>query len=172
MDAFFWGVLSYRKMENGFREYLITFILSFLPISELRGAIPYGLSRHLPLFGVLFVAVIGNFIPVIPVYLSIQKVAQYLSGRYLWAKRFFDWLFSRTRRKAKGIEYSEFFGLAIFVGIPLPVTGAWTGAVAASLLGIPARRAILSILLGILIAAAIVAMVCLGCITAFSLFVK
>ncbi|MFH2068450.1 MAG: small multi-drug export protein [Candidatus Omnitrophota bacterium] len=159
-------------MENGFREYLITFILSLLPISELRGAIPYGFSQRLPVFGVLFVAVIGNFIPVVPVYLGIQKVAQYLSGRYLWAKRFFDWLFARTRRKAKGIEYSEFFGLAIFVGIPLPITGAWTGAIAASLLGIPWRRAFLSIFLGILIAATVVTMVCLGFITVFSLFVK
>ncbi len=159
-------------MENGFREYLVTFILSLLPVSELRGAIPYGLSRHLPLSGVLFVAVIGNFIPVIPVYLSIQKVALYLSRRYSWAKRFFDWLFARTRRKAKGIECSEFFGLAIFVGIPLPVTGAWTGAVAASLLGIPWRRAVPAIFLGIVIAAAVVTLVCLGGITAFSLFVK
>ena len=159
-------------MENGFREYLITFILSLLPISELRGAIPYGLSQHLSLPGVLIIAIIGNFIPVIPIYLSVEKVARYFSGRYLWAKRFFDWLFARTRRKAKGIECSEFLGLVIFVGIPLPVTGAWTGAIAASLLGIPKRRAIISIFLGILIAAAVVTMVCLGVITAFSLFVK
>ena len=165
-------VIIQGKMGDGFREYLITFILSLLPISELRGAIPYGLSQHLSLPGVLAIAIIGNFIPVIPVYLGIQKVAQYLSGRYLWAKRFFDWLFARTRRKAKGIEYSEFFGLAIFVGIPLPMTGAWTGAIAASLLGIPWKRAVLSIFLGILIAATVVTTVCLGCITAFSLFVK
>jgi len=159
-------------MENGFREYLITFILSFLPISELRGAIPYGFSQRLPIVDVLLIAIIGNFIPVIPVYLSIQKVARYLSGRYSWAKRFFDWLFARTRRKAKWIECSEFFGLAILVGIPLPITGAWTGAIAASLLGIPRGRAVLSIFLGILIAAAVVTTVCLGFITVFSLFVK
>ncbi len=172
MDTFFLRVLSYREMENGFREYLITFILSLLPISELRGAIPYGLSQYLSLPGVLVTAIVGNFIPVIPVYLGIQGVARYLSSRYLWAKRFFDWLFARTRRKTKGVECSEFFGLAIFVGIPLPMTGAWTGAIAASLLGIPWKRAVLSIFLGILIAAAVVTTVCLGCITAFSFFVK
>jgi len=159
-------------MENGFREYLITFILSLLPILELRGAISYGLSQHLPLPGVLVVAVISNFIPVIPIYLSVEKVARYFSSRYLWAKKFFGWLFARIRRKAKWIECSEFFSLAIFVGIPLPMTGAWTGAIAASLLGIPKGRAISSVFLGILIAAAIVTVVYLGFVTVFSRFVK
>ena len=158
-------------MGTGVSEYVITFIFSLLPISELRGAIPYGLSQGLPLKCVLVTAIIGNFIPVIPVYWWIQKLARHLS-KFPSAKRFFDWLFERSRRKAKGIKYSEFFGLAIFVGIPLPMTGAWTGAIIASILGIPPKRAIPSVTLGILIAAGIVTGVCLGVITVFSRFVK
>ncbi|MFH0797256.1 MAG: small multi-drug export protein [Candidatus Omnitrophota bacterium] len=151
--------------------YVITFILSLLPISELRGAIPYGLSQGLPLKWVLVTAIVGNFIPVIPVYWGIQKLARYLS-KFPSAKKFFDWLFERSRRKAKGIECSEFLGLAIFVGIPLPMTGAWTGAIISSLLGIPPKRAIPSVTLGILIAAGIVTGICLGVITVFRQFVR
>ena len=70
-------------------------------------------------------------------------------------KRFFEWLFARTRRKTAGIEKYEFFGLTVFVAIPLPVTGAWTGAMAAWLLGIRPLAAFVSILLGVLVAGCI-----------------
>lgn len=142
-------------------DYLVTFILSLLPISELRGGIPYGLSQHLPLAKVLLLAIIGNYLPVLPLYFGIERLAGYLS-RYPVCQRFFERLFSRTRRKAKKIEYSEFFGLAVFVGIPLPITGAWTGAIAASLLGIPKERALPAIFLGILMAAVVVTFVTLA----------
>ena len=158
-------------MDGKLREFIVTFLLSFLPISEVRGAIPYGFKQDLPLLGILIVSIVGNFLPVIPVYLGIQQFARVLSRNRL-AKRFFDRVFERARRKAKGIEYSEFFGLAIFVGIPLPMTGAWTGAIIGSLLGIPPKRAIPAIFLGILIAAAVVTAVCLGAISAFNFFIK
>ncbi len=159
-------------MDGKLTEYAITFFLSFLPISELRGAIPYGiLSQRLPLHCVLVLSLIGNFLPVVPVYLGIQQWARCLSRNRL-AKRFFDWVFARTRRQAKSIQYSEFFGLAIFVGVPLPMTGAWTGAILGSLLGISPRRGIPAILLGILIAAGVVTGVCLGVITVFDFFIK
>jgi len=143
-------------------SYLLTAVISALPVFELRAGIPWAIIReNLPWAPAAVAAVVGNFLPVVPVYLGVEKAAQFFS-RYRRGRVFFTWLFARTRRKARGIRYSEFFGLALFVGVPLPVTGAWTGAVAASLLGIPRRRAIPAIGLGICLAALVVTLLTLG----------
>ena len=142
--------------------YLSTVMISALPLVELRGGIPWGLFReNLPWAGTAAAAVIGNFLPVIPVYLGIEKTARFFS-RYPRGAALFGWLFTRTRRRSKAAACTEFLGLTLFVGIPLPMTGAWTGAVAASLLGVPGRRAIPAIALGIALAGVIVTIVALG----------
>ena len=111
---------------------IITLLIAMLPIAELRGAIPWALAA--PPFGgglawqtAYFYAVLGNFIPIIPILLLIEPVSNWLR-RYKVFNRFFDWLFARTRRRAqKNIERYEALGLTLFVAIPLPVTGASLG---------------------------------------------
>ncbi|NQT26858.1 small multi-drug export protein [candidate division KSB1 bacterium] len=139
-----------------------------LPIAELRGAIPWALANP-PIGGGLswqtafLFSVIGNFIPVIPILLLLEPVSNWLR-RFSVFDRFFNWLFERTRKRGKMIEKYKALGLILFVGIPLPVTGAWTGSVAAFLFGIPNRFAIPCIVLGILLAGVVVTLACMGVI--------
>jgi uncharacterized membrane protein len=103
----------------------------------------------------MVLSVAGNMLPIFLVVLLIERIVALLSRVGLF-KRFFDWLYERTRRQSGLIQRYEFWGLVIFIGIPLPGTGAWTGALAAVLLGMSYWRSILACLLGVLIAAAIV----------------
>ena len=154
-----------RIRRHGVSEDVSIAAISTLPIVELRGAVPVGhvllpdtdkstrvgtddLRRSAR---ILLAAVVGNMLPVPFILLLLGPVSTVLMKIPI-GKTFFDWLFARTRRKTADIEKYKFWGLAIFVGIPLPVTGAWTGAAAAWLLGIPFWRAMLSILLGVIFA--------------------
>ena len=101
------------------------------------------------------IAFIGNSLPVIPLLLLLEPVSNALRRFPIW-KRFFDWLFERTKRKATLVEKFEALGLILFVAIPLPVTGAWTGCVAATLFKIRFRYAFPAIMLGVAIAGVIV----------------
>ena len=150
---------------------LITVIIATLPIAELRGAIPWALAG-LPVGGGLsvpsavFFAIIGNLIPVFPLLLFFDKIYKILS-RYSIFDRFFNWIFARTRKKGKLIEKYEFWGLVVFVGIPLPVTGAWTGSLAAFLFGIKFWKSILAVILGLIMSATIVTLTTLGILSIF-----
>ena len=132
------------------------------PIFELRGAIPLGLSffgkEHL--LKILLLSIAGNIIPIPLLLVFLMPVSERLKKLGIF-KKFFDWLFERTKKKADLIQKYEALGLAIFVGIPLPMTGAWTGAIAASLFNMRFRFAFMSITAGILIAAIIVTILCL-----------
>ena len=143
----------------------MTFLIGTLPVSELRGAIPYALTRGgLGWQEAYIFAVLGNFLPVIPLLLFLERVSDWLR-RYPVFDRFFDWFFRRTRRKGKIVERFEALGLVLFVAIPLPVTGAWTGCAAAFLFKIPLRLAIPAVSCGILIAGVIVTLASLGVIS-------
>jgi uncharacterized membrane protein len=131
-------------------------VISTLPIVELRGAIPVGIvAFDMPWWKVYLVAVLGNMLP-IPFILLLLGPASNLFMRVPIGKRFLDWLFARTRRKSAQIEKYEALGLTLFVAIPLPVTGGWTGAMAAFLMGISFWKSMLYILLGVMIAGVIV----------------
>lgn len=138
-----------------------------LPISELRGSIPLAMGAYHWSIGQAFiVSVLGNLIPVILILLFLDPVAKFLGQHFNLAKRFFEWLFARTRRKhSEKIEKWGEFALVIFVGIPLPMTGAWTGALLAFLFGIKFKRAIPLIFLGILMAGVIVTLLSVGVIS-------
>ena len=136
------------------KEIVIT-IIAALPVLELRGAIPIGLSMGVEVKKVLFFSIIGNLIPVVPILFLLEPVSEYLRRFWLFRK-FFEWLFARTRKRSDLIEKYEFLGLMLFVAIPLPITGAWTGCVAATLFKIRLRYALPAIVAGILIAGAIV----------------
>ena len=150
---------------QGLSKDAVVVAISTLPIVELRGAIPVGhilfsdtdqstrlgrddLARSARIF---LYAVLGNLLPV-PFILLLLGPVSALCMKVPVGKRFFDWLFARTRRKTADIEKYEFWGLAIFVAIPLPATGAWTGAMAGWLLGLNFFRSLLSIFFGVLIA--------------------
>ncbi len=143
--------------------WLVTLIFAALPISEVRGAIPlaigvYGFS---PLEAYLL-SVFGNILPIIPLLLFLGPVSDILR-RFSLGDRFFTWLFARTRRRY--IQDHENFGLtalAIFVAIPLPMTGAWTGCAIAFLLGFRFWPAFTAIVVGVLIAGAIVTATVMG----------
>ena len=147
----------------------ITVIIATLPIAELRGAIPWALAAQpigggLPVASAVFFAILGNMIPVIPLLLFFDKIYKWLSPIPVF-NRFFEWLFARTRRKGKMIERYEFWGLVVFVGIPLPVTGAWTGTMAAFIFGIKLWKSFLAIILGLLMSATIVTLLSFGVIS-------
>jgi uncharacterized membrane protein len=143
----------------------MTFLLAMLPISELRGAIPYALwAGKLGWKEAYIIAVIGNFVPVIPLLLFMERASEWLR-RYPLGDRFFTWFFNRTRRKGKLIERFEALGLTMFVAIPLPVTGAWTGCAAAIIFGVSRKLAIPAILLGIMIAGCVVTLASMGVIS-------
>lgn len=141
---------------NGLPKEVITVIIAALPVVELRLAIPvayWALKLSWP--KTLALAYIGNMLPVIPLLVLLEPVSERLRRFHIW-RRFFDWLFERTKRKAEIVQRYEALGLILFVAIPLPVTGAWTGCVAASLFKIKFRYAFSAILIGVIIAGIVV----------------
>ena len=136
-------------------------IISTLPVAELRGALPVAINLfHMSWHKAFCLAIIGNLLPVPLLLLFLDPLAKAVS-RVEIGRRLVNWVFEHTRRQGKAIERYERIGLTLFVAIPLPVTGAWTGAIAAFLLGLRFRYAFLSILIGIIIAGAIVTSLCL-----------
>ncbi len=132
-------------------------IISALPLSELRGGIPLGMALYN--FSVLksfFLAVVGNSIPVIPLLLFFKPISEFLS-KWRPLKKFFDWFFERTKRRAKIVERYEAIGLALFVAVPLPLTGAWTGCIVAMLFKLRFKYSVIAIISGVFIAGIIVA---------------
>lgn len=144
-------------------------LIAMLPVSELRGAIPVGLGAwHLSWWVTLLAAVVGNMIPVIFILLFMNPVASLLRRHIPLLDKFFTWLFERTRKKIYH-QHQKWGDIALvtFVAIPLPATGAWSGALAAFLLGIPFRKALPLITLGVIIAGIIVTLLSLGAISIF-----
>jgi len=145
----------------GIPQEAIIVIISALPVVELRLALPIAINVfHMAWYKAYCLAVIGNLLPVPILLLFLDSLAK-LVGRAEMGRRVVNWVFERTRRQGKRIERYEKIGLTLFVAIPLPVTGAWTGSIAAFLLGLKFRYAFLSILVGVIIAGAIVTSLCL-----------
>jgi uncharacterized membrane protein len=134
------------------------FFLAMAPIGELRVALPVALTHYeLPLLTAYVVSVLGNFIPVVFIVYLLDPVQKFLSKHSRFFKWFFKKLFERTRRKhTKKFETFEEVALITFVAIPLPVTGAWSGALAAFVFGISPKKSIPLIFIGILISGVIV----------------
>ena len=161
--------MIYPSWLTGLPDEAVIFVMAMLPILELRGAIPWawtfaGVTANPPemsIATVYLLAVLGNFAPVIPILLLLGPVSKFLRKAPVF-DRFFTWLFARTRRRGKLVERYEAIGLTLFVAIPLPVTGAWTGAVAAFVFGVRTRWAAVCISLGILIAGVVVTLACKG----------
>ena len=129
--------------------------VSAAPIAELRGGLPLAISYGMSPAAAFFLAVAGNLLPVFPILLGLGWGERF-ARRWPLVKRPLDWVFARTRRKGRLIERYGTIGLILLVAVPLPATGAWTGAIAAFLFGIPPRRAFPLIAAGVLIAGVIV----------------
>ena len=143
-------------LSVGFSKELVVIIISALPILELRGALPVALNVfHFPWYYALPLAIIGNLLPVPIILLFLNAISRGLS-KIKFFDRFLHWLFEHTRQRGKFVERYERIGLALFVAIPLPVTGAWTGSLVAVLFDLKFRHAFLSILIGVCIAGIIV----------------
>ena len=143
---------------------LITFLIAALPLSELRGAIPLALSVYglSPLSAFVW-AVLGNMAPVIFLVWLLEPVSRYLSHHFYFFNRFFAWLFERTRKKhSRKFEIWGALALVVFVAIPLPLTGGWAGSAAAFVFGVPFKKALPLIFLGVVIAGIIVTLISLG----------
>lgn len=147
-----------------FNDILNIFLTALTPIGELRASIPLGLTVfHQPVWIVFIVSVIGNIIPPMFILWLFPKFSKWAMERSKFMNKFLNWLFERTRKKAKDkIEKYGDIALIIFVAIPLPNTGAWTGALAAWLFGIPFKKAILNIFYGVLIAGVVVTIITVG----------
>ena len=149
---------------------VVVLLLAMLPIFELRGSIPVAIMVfELPVFETVVYSVVGNMIPIVFILLLLEPAYKVLS-RFDLFERFFKWLFERTERKGKLIERLEVLGLVCFVAIPLPVTGAWTGSVAAFLFRIPIWKALPAIFCGVLIACVVVTLASLGLISLPGIF--
>tara|TARA_B100000315_G_C14542503_1_gene571602 strand:- start:143 stop:685 length:543 start_codon:yes stop_codon:yes gene_type:complete len=143
-------------LSSGFSQELVVLIISILPILELRGALPVAINLfHLSWYQALPLVIIGNLLPVPVILLALNPISRWLS-KIGFFNRFFCWLFERTRRLGSIVERYERIGLVLFVAVPLPFTGAWTGSVVAVLLGLSFKHAFISILIGICIAGIIV----------------
>ena len=150
-----------QLVQLGICEELIVVIAAALPILELRGALPIAIYLfHMPWYWALCLAVIGNLIPVPFLLLFLESLAKGVS-RTESGKKVVDWVFQRTRQRGRIIERYERIGLTLFVAIPLPVTGAWTGSIAAFVFGLKFNRALLYIFFGVVIAGGIVTTLCL-----------
>lgn len=140
---------------------MIVFVISMVPILELRGGLLAASLLNIPIVRAIWYCVIGNIIPVPFILLLITPIFNRLKKTRLF-RPMVENLESRALGKSEQIERYEFWGLALFVGVPLPGTGAWTGALIASLLGIRFRKAFPAIILGIFIATIIMSIVSYG----------
>ena len=147
---------------QGLPNWLITMVISAFPIIELRGAIPLAINvLGMETIPVLILSIIGSIIPIFPI-LWFLNIATKYAHHFPKLGTFLDWLFTRTRSKGKQIEKYEFIGLVLFIGIPLPGTGVWTGTVAAYLFGLSPTKTFTAGILGTTLAGLIMTAGSLG----------
>ncbi len=145
---------------------LCVFFCSMLPIIELRGAIPLGAGLGLSMWQSYFLSVAGNLLPV-PFLLLFWQGVLHILRRVRFTQGLARWLDARAERSKGKIERLEFWGLLLFVAVPLPGTGAWTGSLAASVMGMRFWKALLAIVLGVLLAGVVMAALSYGAVAAF-----
>ena len=150
------------------KDIVLTFLVAMVPVVELRGAIPFGVVRGLNLWTAIIASVLGNLVPVPFIILFIRRI-------FAWMRAHMpklDGLVTRMEKKAEknraAVEKYAFWGLAILVAIPLPGTGAWTGALVAAMMEMRLKRAFPAIVIGVVIAGVIVSVVTYGAQAIFS----
>jgi uncharacterized membrane protein len=155
-----------------------TAVLAFMPISELRGAIPFAVANNVPWYWAYLFAIPINALVAPACWIFLATVHKLLYGTSPekgigWYKSFFDRFVERARKKlSAGFEKWGWLGIAVFVAIPLPLTGAWTGTLGAWVLGVSRRRTMLAVIIGVLTAGAIVTTVVMLGIEALNIFIN
>ena len=153
-------------------KYLFVFFVSMVPLIELRGAIPIATGMGLDLLPSYIIAVIGNMIPVPFIYFFARKVLEWGKDKPLIGK-FFSFCLSKGEKAGKKLQEKAgrglFLALLLFVGIPVPGTGAWTGTLGASILDIDFKHSVIAVMLGVLLAGVLMLLVSLGFFSAIGL---
>ena len=155
-------------LETVGREWCV-FFCSMIPIIELRGAIPLGAALGLPWWQNFIICFLGNLLPVPFILLLINRVIRWFSrSRVKFLNKFANWLLQKAEKNRDKIEKYGFWGVAIFVGIPLPMTGAWTGSLVAAVIDLEFWKALLSAVIGVIMAGVIMSLISYGVIAVFA----
>lgn len=159
-----------------FKKYFWVFFISMVPLIEIRGSIPYALTQielgyNLNFLLCCIIAVIGNMLPVTFIFFFARKVLEWGKDKKIIGK-FFTWCLEKGHKGGAKLEEKAgkglYFALFLFVGIPLPGTGAWTGTLAASILDMDFKKSVFAIICGVLLAGVIVGLICSGVLGALS----
>ena len=154
------------------KKYFWVFLIAMVPLIEIRGAIPYAVGFGLPLVPSILVAILGNMLPVPFIFLFARKVLEWGKDKKVIGP-FFKWCLEKGEKGGRKLEAKAgrglYWALFLFVGIPLPGTGAWTGTLAASILNMDFKKSVLFVLLGVLLAGIIMLAASLGVFSAIKL---
>ena len=151
-----------------FKHTIIMLLISAIPFVELRGAIPYGAAFDIPFWECVLLCMIGNMLPVPFIILFVRKIFGFCRKKGWFVKQI-EWLENRVMKKSGVVKKYETVGLAIFVGIPLPGTGAWTGTLAASFLNLGIKTTSLAVSCGVVIAGLIMGLASTGLLSIIGL---
>ena len=154
------------------KKYLWIFFISMVPLIELRGAIPVAVGLGLPIVPSIIISVVGNMLPVPFIFLFARRVLEWGKDKKVIGG-FFTWCLEKGEKGGRKLEAKAgrglYWALLLFVGIPIPGTGAWTGTLAASILNMDFKKSVLFVLLGVLLAGAIMLAASLGVFGAINL---
>ncbi|MBD5133241.1 MAG: small multi-drug export protein [Clostridiales bacterium] len=151
--------------ETMMGEFTLTILVSMIPVVELRGGIPFGVAAGLPVWAAFLAAVIGNLIPAPFIIVYIRRILQWMRERIPRLNSLVDRLERKAHLKGQKVNRYKYLGLMLFVAIPLPGTGAWTGSLAAAFLDMPLRKAIPSVIAGVLIAGMAISILSYGIVS-------
>ena len=160
MELFAW------LTETTLGQMSFTSLISMLPVVELRGGIPFGVALGLKIWEAFLASIVGNIIPLPFIVVYIRRIFKWMRQHMPKLDHLVDVLEKKAHLKGRVVTKYKYLGLMIFVAIPLPGTGGWTGALVAAFLDMPLRKAMPALILGVLIAAILVTGITYG-FTAF-----
>ena len=146
------------------KKALLTLLISMVPVVELRGAIPFGVAAGISVGLSFMIALIGNMIPVPFIILFIRPVFKWFKEKSQWLANIARWFEGKANRNIDKVLKYEFWGLVLLVAIPLPGTGAWTGALVSAMMDMQLKRAVPAIFVGTMIAGIIISLATMGII--------
>lgn len=149
------------KIFGGLNKEVVIFIISLFPILELRGGMLAATLLHIPFVRALVICIIGNLLP-IPFILMFLEFILNILDKWSFTSKFVKWLHKKVESNRGQIDKYGYLGLILFVGIPLPGTGAWTGSLIAVVLGLDKKKSFICIILGVLLASIIMSIVSYG----------
>ena len=154
------------------KKYLICFFVSMVPLIELRGAIPISQGMNLPIIPSYFLCIIGNMLPVPFIFFFARKVLEWVKDKPIIGG-FFSWCLEKGHHGGEKLQAKAgrglFLALLLFVGIPVPGTGAWTGTLAASILDMDFKSSVIAVMLGVLLAGVIMMLGSIGVLGMFGI---